>query len=118
LQQGLKQLMAVELVYQRGLVPQATYLFKHALVQDAAYHSLLKSKRQQYHTTIAQVLARRFPETIETQPGLIAHHYTEAGLIEQAIPFWQRSGERATTQRSAYAEAINHLRTGLESDTP
>ena len=93
LQHGLKQLVEAELVYQRGLPPQAHYLFKHALIQDTAYQSLLKSTRQQYHQQIAQVLAERFPETIETQPELVAHHYTEAGLIAQAIPYWQQAGE-------------------------
>ena len=122
LQHGLKQLIEAELVYQRGLVPQAHYLFKHALIQDTAYQSLLKSTRQQYHYQIAQVLADRFPETVETQPELVAHHYTEAGLITQALPYWQRAGERAT-QRSAYVEAVAHLTKGLEvlkalPDTP
>ena len=122
LQQGLKQLLAVELVYQRGLVPQATYLFKHALIQDTAYHSLLKSKRQQYHQRIARVLEERFLETKETQPELLAHHYTEAGLIAQAIPYWQKAGQSAS-QRSANIEAIAHLTKGLEllrplPDTP
>ena len=84
--------------------------------------SLLKSTRQQYHRQIAQVLAERFPETVETQPELVAHHYTEAGLIEQALPYWQQAGERAS-QRSAYVEAIAHLTKGLEvlktlPDTP
>ena len=96
LQQGLQQLVEAELVYQRGLLPQAHYLFKHALIQDTAYQSLLKSTRQQYHQQIAQVLAERFPETVETQPELVAHHYTEAGLIEQAIPYWQQAGQRAS----------------------
>src|SRR5712692_2218998 len=82
LQQGLRQLVEAELLYQRGLPPQATYLFKHALIQDAAYQSLLKSTRQQYHRQIAQVLEERFPETIEIHPELLAHHYTEAGLKE------------------------------------
>ena len=122
LQQGLKQLVEAELVYQRGLVPQAHYLFKHALIQDTAYQSLLKSTRQQYHRQIAQVLAARFPETVEMQPELVAQHYTEAGLIAQALPYWQRAGERAT-QRSAYVEAVAHLTRGLEvlkalPDTP
>ncbi|HJY83783.1 MAG TPA: adenylate/guanylate cyclase domain-containing protein [Candidatus Binatia bacterium] len=122
LQHGLKQLVQSELVYQRGLLPQAHYLFKHALIQDTAYQSLLKSTRQQYHRQSAQVLADRFPETVETQPELVAHHYTEAGLITQAIPYWQRAGQRAT-QRSANVEAIAHLTKGLEllktlPDTP
>ncbi len=122
LQQGLRRLVEAELVYQRGLPPQATYLFKHALVQDAAYQSLLKSKRQQYHQQIAQMLEERFPETTQTQPELLAHHYTEAGLIKQAIPYWQQAGQRAS-QRSAYVEAVSHLTKGLEvlkilPDTP
>ena len=85
LQHGLRQLVEAELVYQRGVPPQATYLFKHALIQDAAYQSLLKSTRQQYHQRIAQVLAERFPEIAETQPELLAHHYTEAGLGQKPI---------------------------------
>ncbi len=113
LQQGLRQLVEAELLYQRRLPPQATYLFKHALIQDAAYQSLLKSKRQQYHQQIAQVLEERFPETKETQPELLAHHCTEAGLITQAIPYWQKAGQRAS-QRSANVEAISHLTKGLD----
>jgi predicted ATPase len=102
--------------------PQATYTFKHVLIQDAAYQSLLRSTRQQYHQRLAQVLAERFPEAAETQPELLAHHYTEAGLIAQAIPYWQRAGQRAA-QRSAHAEAISHLTNALEllktlPDTP
>ena len=116
LQHGLQQLVAAELVYQRGLLPQAHYLFKHALIQDTAYQSLLKSTRQQYHRQIGQVLEDRFPETIEAQPELLAHHYTEAGLIEQAIPYWQQAGQRAV-QRSAHAEAIAHVTKGLEALT-
>ncbi len=122
LQQALAKLVEAELVYQRGVPPQARYIFKHALIQDAAYQSLLKSKRQQYHNLIAQVLEGQFPETRETQPELLAHHYTEAGLSAQAIPYWQRAGQRAV-QRSANVEAITHLTKGLEllktlPDTP
>jgi predicted ATPase len=122
LQQGLRQLVEVELLYQRGLLPQARYIFKHALIQDTAYQSLLKSRRQRLHQQIAQVLEERFPETKETQPELVAHHYTEAGLNEQAIPYWQQAGQRAI-QRSANVEAISHLTKGLEllktfPDTP
>ena len=113
LQQGLRQLVEAELIYQRGLPPQATYLFKHVLVQDTAYQSLLKSRRQQLHRQIAQVLEERFTETKETQPELLAHHYTEASLIVQAIPYWQCAGQRAV-QRSANEEAISHLTKGLE----
>src|ERR687885_758987 len=83
---GLQQLVQAEFLYQQGVPPQATYLFKHALIQEAAYQSLLKSTRQQYHQHIAQVLTERFPAIAETQPELVAHHYTEAGLRAQAIP--------------------------------
>jgi predicted ATPase len=113
LQHGLKQLVEAELVYQRGLPPQARYIFKHALIQDTAYQSLLKSRRQQLHQQLAQVLEERFAETVETQPELVAHHYTEAGLAEQAIPYWQKAGQRAS-QRSANVEAISHFTKGLE----
>jgi predicted ATPase len=113
LQRGLTQLLSAELLYQRGLPPRAQYTFKHALVQDAAYQSLLKSKRQQVHQQIATALEGQIPDMVETQPELVAHHYTEAGLIAQAIPYWQRAGERAV-QRSANAEAIHHLTKGLE----
>ena len=113
LQDGLRQLVEAELMYQRGVGTQALYTFKHALIQDAAYQSLLRSTRQQYHQRIAQVLEQRFPETIETQPELLAHHYTEAGLGEQALGYWQSAGQQAL-QRSAYVEAISHLTRGLE----
>jgi predicted ATPase/class 3 adenylate cyclase len=121
-QRGLQQLLEAEFLYQQGLPPQATYLFKHALIQDAAYQSLLRSTRQRYHQRVAQVLEARFPEICETQPELVAYHYTEASLAEQAIPHWQRAGERAS-ERSAYVEAIGHLTTGLAAlealpDTP
>jgi class 3 adenylate cyclase/predicted ATPase/DNA-binding winged helix-turn-helix (wHTH) protein len=122
LRQGLQQLVEAEFLYQRGLPPQATYLFKHALIQDAAYQSLLKRTRQQYHQQIAQVLEALFPETVETQPELLAQHYTEAGLHAQALPFWYRAGQRAN-ERSAHLEAIAHLTKGLDvltalPDTP
>ena len=84
LRRGLHQLVAAEFLYQQGLPPQATYVFKHALIQDAAYQSLLRSTRQQYHQRIAQVLEARFPEPVETQPELVAQHYTAAGCAEQA----------------------------------
>jgi TOMM system kinase/cyclase fusion protein len=112
LQRGLQQLVEAEFLYQRGLPPQATYLFKHALIQDTAYQSLLKSTRQQYHQRVAQVLEAQFPDIAETQPELVANHYMEAGFGRQALPYWQRAGERATTH-SAYVEAIGHLTAGL-----
>jgi class 3 adenylate cyclase/predicted ATPase len=122
LQRELGRLVEAEIVYQRGVPPQATYTFKHALIQDAAYESLLKSTRQQYHQRIAQVLEAQFPDTALLQPELVAHHYTEAGLSAQAVLYWQKAGQRAV-ERSAYAEAITHLSKGLEvlktlADTP
>ncbi len=113
LQTELARLVDAELLVQRGLPPQARYSFRHALIQDTAYQSLLKSKRQQYHQQIAQVLEARFSETTETQPELLAHHYTEAGFREQAIAYWQQAGQRAV-ERSANAEAVSHFTKGLE----
>jgi class 3 adenylate cyclase/predicted ATPase len=122
LRRGLHQLVEAEFLYQQGLPPHAMYLFKHALIQDAAYQSLLRSTRQQYHQRIAQVLEACFPELCETQPELLAHHYTEAGVLAQAIAYWQQAGQRAL-ERSANVEAISHLSKGLEllatlPDTP
>jgi predicted ATPase/class 3 adenylate cyclase len=113
LRHGLHQLVAAEFLYQQGLPPHATYRFKHALIQDAAYQSLLRSTRQQYHQRIAQVLEAHFPGTAETQPELLAHHYTQAGLTEQAVHYWQRAGQHAS-DRSAHLEAIRHVTTGIE----
>jgi predicted ATPase len=113
LQHELRRLVEAELLYQRGLPPQAAYTFKHALVVEAAYQSLLKSTRQQYHQQIAQVLEQRFPATAETQPELLAYHYTEAGLNEQAVGYWQKAGQKAV-ERSANVEAISHFTTGIE----
>jgi predicted ATPase len=113
LQRELGRLVEAEIVYQRGVPPQATYVFKHALIQDAAYESLLKSTRQQYHQHIAQVLEAQFPETAQAQPELLAHHYTEAGLAEKGVYYWYHAGQRAS-ERSAHVEAIAHLRRGLE----
>jgi predicted ATPase len=113
LQQALTQLVDAELLYQRGLPPQATYTFKHALIQEAAYESLLRRTRQQYHQRIAQILEAQFAETVETHPELLAQHYTEAGLAEQAVGYWYQAGQRAH-ERSAHVEAIGHLTKGLE----
>jgi predicted ATPase/class 3 adenylate cyclase len=112
-QRGLHQLVEAEFLYQQGLPPQATYLFKHALIQDAAYQSLLKSTRQQYHQRIAQVLEEHFADIVDTQPELLAQHFTAAGQNARAMPYWQRAGVRAL-RRSATLEAISHLTTGLE----
>jgi predicted ATPase len=112
LQRELGRLVEAEIVYQRGLPPHATYLFKHALIRDAAYESLLKSTRQHYHQRIAHVLEAQFPEITGTQPELVAYHCTEAGLPAQAIAYWSKAGQSAL-QRSAHVEALAHLRQGL-----
>ena len=122
LQSALAQLVRAELLYQRGRAPRARYLFKHALIQDAAYASLLRSVRQGYHQQMAQLLEARFPEVVETQPEVVAHHYTEAACPDQAIGYWLRAGQHAA-QRSANQEAVRHLHTGLgllatRPDTP
>ncbi len=112
LQRELGRLVEAEIVYQRGMPPQSTYVFKHALIQDTAYESLLKSTRQQYHQRIAHVLEAQFPAIVDQQPELLAYHCTEAGLIEQAVGYWQKAGHIAV-QRSAHVEAISHLTIGL-----
>jgi class 3 adenylate cyclase/tetratricopeptide (TPR) repeat protein len=112
LQERLAQLVDTELLYQRGRPPRARYIFKHALVQDVAYASLLKSTRQQYHQQVARMLEAHFPATVETEPEMVAHHYTEAGCAAQAVGYWQQAGQRAI-QRSANVEAIAHLRQGI-----
>lgn len=113
LQHSLALLVQKELLYQKGSPPQAHYYFKHALIRDTAYQSLLKSKRQHIHQQIAQVLEERFAETLAAQPEIIAHHYTEAGLVSLALPYWRRAGQQAA-QRSANQEAIHHLQQGLD----
>jgi class 3 adenylate cyclase/predicted ATPase len=109
---ALDRLVAAELVYRRGAPPDVTYSFKHALVQDTAYGTLLRSKRQQLHARIAKVLEQQFPETAETQPELLAQHCTEAGLTEKGIRYWVEAGQRAIG-RSAMAEAVAQLQRGL-----
>ena len=112
LQNGLRRLIDAELLYARGVPPHASYTFKHALVQEAAYQSLLKRTRQQYHERIARALETRLRDIAVTQPELLAHHLTEAGAVEEAIVYWERAGQRAV-ERSAHAEAVSHLRRGL-----
>src|SRR5262249_32117350 len=111
LYRGLAHLQAAEFLYETRLFPERVYTFKHALTQQVAYQSLLTSTRQRYHAQLAQALETR-PETVETQPELLAHHYTEAGLGEQAVGYWQRAGQHAV-ERSAHVEAIAHLQKGL-----
>jgi predicted ATPase len=112
LRDALAQLAAAELIFSRGVPPDATYIFKHALVQDVAYDSLLRSKRQLLHSRIADVLKNQLPEVVETQPELMAHHLAGAGLIPPAIEYLRKAGLRAI-ERSANAEAIGHLQRAL-----
>ena len=113
LRQGLDELVATGLVYQRGVPPQARYHFKHALVRDAAYQSLLKQQRRHIHRRIAEVLETRFVEIKRQQPELLARHFAEADIKEQAIEYWRQAGERSA-ERSAHQEVISHLSAGLK----
>jgi class 3 adenylate cyclase len=110
---ALAQLTESGLAFRRGTPPEASYTFKHALVQDAAYDSLLKSRRQTLHAKIARVIEERFPGIKESEPEVLAHHLTAAGLTETAIPLWQSAGELAL-KRMALTDAISHLNRGLE----
>jgi predicted ATPase/class 3 adenylate cyclase len=109
---GLNRLINAELFFQHGHPPKARYSFRHALLHEAAYHSLLKRTRQQYHQQIAILLEKRFPHTVADNPELLAHHYTEAGNHEAALDYWLTAG-RLAVQHSANVEAIAHLHSGL-----
>ena len=113
LDEALGQLVRSELIFRRGEIPHAVYTFKHALVRDAAYASLLKSRRAHLHAAIANAFEQQFPEIVQTQPETLAHHLTEAGLIEKAIGYWLQAGKNAAL-RSANLEAIAHLQRGIE----
>ncbi|MGH6884232.1 MAG: AAA family ATPase, partial [Hypericibacter sp.] len=113
LRAALAQIVATGLLIQRGSPPDLAYSFQHALVQDAAYAGLLKRRRQEIHSRIAQVLIERFPARVAAQPELLAHHHTEAGEVEAAADRWLEAGRRST-ERSANAEAVAHLKHGLE----
>lgn len=112
LHEGLVTLVRSGLVHAQSGVPGASYAFKHALVQEVAYESLLRSSRRELHLRIAEALERRFPQTARDAPELVAHHWTAAGKAEPAIAGWLAAGRRAS-ERSEYREAIGHLRTGL-----
>ena len=112
LHDALGQLVDAELAYRRGRSEAGGYMFKHALVQDAAYGSLLRSRRQDLHGRIALGLRDRFPERVESEPELLAHHLTEAALIEPAIEQWKQAGLRALGT-SAYAETVSHMKKAL-----
>ena len=112
---ALECLTASGLISRRGAPPIATYSFKHALVQDAAYDTLLKSRRRQLHSSIAKVLVERFPAMAESRPEVVAHHFTEAGLASEAIGYWRRAGQLASA-RSASREAVTFFERALGVD--
>jgi class 3 adenylate cyclase/predicted ATPase len=112
-EQALTQLVGLELAFKRGNPPEATYTFKHALVQDTAYESLLKTERQELHGQIASVLEKQSPEIVHAEPEIVAQHYMKAKLYEPAVKHWGRAGAMAIS-RSANLEAISHLNRGLD----
>jgi len=112
LQRELDRLVAAEILYRQGFPPRCRYRFKHALLQDAAYASLMPTERQRHHRRVAEFLRDRFPEVAESQSELLAHHLTEAGLLDQAIPAWQQAGAVAL-RASAGAEASSHIQRAL-----
>lgn len=109
---ALDRLMQAGLLFRNGIPPHATYLFKHALVQDTAYGTLLRNKRRALHARIARALEETFPDIAATQPEVLAHHFTEADVAENAVAYWQAAGQRAA-ERSAHAESLAHLHKGL-----
>jgi len=113
LEASLERLVGAELLFKRGLHPRLAYQFKHALIEDAAYQSLPKEKRQAFHRQVAERLSAAFPELARSSPELLGHHFAAAGLPARAVPLWLKAGERAI-QRAANAEASGHLRRGLE----
>ena len=122
LQDTLQRLVDAGLVFQRGTPPEAAYLFKHALVQDTAYSTLLRGPRRQLHARIAEALTAHYPELMDSQPELFAQHYAEAGLVEESAAYWGKAGHRSAA-RSAMAEAAGQFRKGLDQlallpDTP
>src|SRR4029078_12577003 len=112
--EALGQLEQSELIFRRGEIPHSIYSFTHILVRDAAYASLLKSRRSFLHGAIANAIEQRFPDLVQLQPETLAHHLTEAGLIEKAVPYWLLAGKNAAL-RSANVEAIALLERGLEA---
>jgi serine/threonine protein kinase/predicted ATPase len=113
LQAELEKLARAEILYPKGRPPRCSYIFKHALLEDALYNALIKGRRQQFHRRIAEVLEARFPQTVETQPELLAYHFTNAGLPARGAGYWLKAGLRSR-ERAADLEAIGHLTKGLE----
>jgi class 3 adenylate cyclase/predicted ATPase len=112
LRQALERLTRSELAFERGSAPESTYVFKHALVQDVAYQSLLRDRRQQYHQRIARALEERWPETVEASPELLARHYDQGNEPGKAAEYWWRAARRAIAS-SAHVEAVRHAEKGL-----
>jgi predicted ATPase len=110
---ALNRVVEAGLLFRQGAPPYASYLFKHALVRDAAYSTLLRSQRQVLHARLGTMLKERFPEIAVTEPETFAHHYTQAGLHDLAIDYWHKAGERAL-RRSAMVEAVQHLTHAIE----
>jgi class 3 adenylate cyclase/predicted ATPase len=113
LRAALEQLAEADILLVQGLPPDSDYRFKHALIQDAAYENLLKSRRQVLHRRVAEILRERFPETAAAEPEVLAHHFTQAALTDAAIEWWGKAGEQAL-RRSAFQEAISHLGNAIE----
>ncbi|MGB6586478.1 MAG: adenylate/guanylate cyclase domain-containing protein [Pseudolabrys sp.] len=113
LESALDRLVAAGLLFRQGAPPDATYLFKHALVQDTAYGTLLRNQRQELHARIAKVLEQEFQGIIGTQPETLAHHFSQAGMVDLAIEFWGRAGARSA-DRSAHHEAVGHFGCALD----
>jgi class 3 adenylate cyclase/predicted ATPase len=113
LQAALEQLAEADILLVQGLPPDSDYRFKHALIQDAAYENLLKSRRQVLHRQVAEILRDRFPDTAAAEPEVLAHHFTQAGLADAAIDWWGKAGDQAL-RRSAFQEAISHLGKAIE----
>ena len=110
----LRRLVEAGLVFRRGVPPHATFQFKHTLVRDTAYGTLLRGQRRALHIQVGLALEKDFPEIVATQPEILAHHFTEGGLADKATDYWLRAGKNATA-RSANREAIGHLRRGIEA---
>jgi predicted ATPase len=113
LQAALEKLADADILLVQGLPPASDYRFKHALIQDAAYENLLKSRRQALHRRTAEVLRDQFADTAAAEPALLAHHFTQAGLAEAAIEWWRTAGQRSLA-RSALLEGVAHLKRALD----
>jgi predicted ATPase len=112
LHSALDRIVAAGLLFRQGVPPNATYLFKHALVQDAAYGTLLREPRRALHVRIAETLESQFADIAENEPEVLARHCTEAGLTEKATDLWEKAGQRSLA-RSALVEAVEQLRARL-----